>query len=149
MELAHVESITMTNPVFDDNERNRWLAHPEKLRDPRFEAVLRIDPMLRNWPLAAQKLAEWGFDAGDGKTFSPQNIAEGRRFLREWIDRQKAIYLALSLPPEFAYPAPVEDPVAQAGQAALEKIILPVCRRARPALRHDDRLAAAREPGAR
>jgi len=26
MELSNVSSITMTNPVFDDNERNRWLA---------------------------------------------------------------------------------------------------------------------------
>ena len=127
MELSHVESITMTNPVFDDNERQRWLANPEKLRDARFTAVLRIDPMLRNWPLAAQKLTEWGFNAGDGKTLSAANIAEGQRFLREWIDRQKAIYLALSLPPEFTYPAPENDPVAKAGQIALEKIILPVC----------------------
>jgi hypothetical protein len=127
MELSHVESITMTNPVFDDNERARWLADPEKLRDPRFTAVLRIDPMLINWPSAARKMCEWGYDAGDGRTLSERNISEARRCLAEWIDRQKAIYVALSLPPEFAYPAPAGDPVAQAGQIALEKIILPVC----------------------
>ncbi|HUO07353.1 MAG TPA: glucuronate isomerase [Phycisphaerae bacterium] len=127
MELSNVESITMTNPVFDDNERGRWLKSAEVLRsDPRFKAVLRIDPILRNWPLAAQKLTEWGFAAGDGKKLSPKNIEEGQRFLREWLDRQESIYMALSLPPDFRYPAPEGDAIAEAGQIALEKIILPI-----------------------
>jgi hypothetical protein len=127
MELSNVESITMTNPVFDDNERNRWLKEPEKLRsDPRFKAVLRIDPILRNWPVAAQKLNEWGFAAGDGQKLTDKNIEEGKRFLREWLDRQTAIYMAVSLPPDFRYPAPEGDAVAKAGQTALEKIVLAV-----------------------
>lgn len=127
MEVSNVESITMTNPVFDDNERERWLKDSKTLRsDPRFTPVLRIDPILRNWPLAAKKLTEWGFAAGDGVTLSAANIEEGRRFLREWLDRQQAVYMALSLPPEFRYPAASNDPVEKAGQAALEKIILPV-----------------------
>jgi hypothetical protein len=129
MALSNVESITMTNPVFDDNERERWLKNPGALRaDKRFTSVLRMDPILRNWPLAAMKLTEWGFDVGDGEKLSEKNIEEGRRFLREWIERQNAVYLALSLPPEFRFPAGESgnDPVAQAGQLALEKIILPV-----------------------
>ena len=89
---------------------------------------MRIDPILRNWPLAAMKLNEWGFEAGDGEKISERNIEEGRRFFREWIDRQQAVYLAVSLPPEFRYPADeaANDPVAHAGQTALEKIVLPV-----------------------
>ena len=136
MELSNVESITMTNPVFDDNERARWLADAAGLRgDPRFTPVLRIDPMLRNWSLAAKKLTEWGFDAGDGVMLSAKNIEEGRRFLREWLDRQQAIYMALSLPPEFRYPVEEsqisdlrsqKDAASKAGQVALEQIILPV-----------------------
>ncbi len=127
MELSNVESITMTNPVFDDNERNRWLQNPEKLRsDPRFKSVLRIDPILRNWPLAAKKLTEWGFNAGDGQKITDKNIEEAKRFLREWLDRQQAIYMAISLPPDFRYPAPEGDAVAKAGQTALEKIVLPI-----------------------
>src|SRR3954470_1164899 len=47
MELSNVSAITMTNPVFDDNERNRWLSNPDVGNDPRFKAVLRIDPILR------------------------------------------------------------------------------------------------------
>ncbi len=132
MEISNVASITMTNPVFDDNERERWLKSAKVLRsDPRFKSVLRIDPILRNWPLAAKKLTEWGFEAGDGETISDKNVEEGRRFLREWLDRQDAIYMALSLPPEFRYPAEAtgnvgEDVIAKSGQIALEKIILPV-----------------------
>ncbi len=48
MELGNVRSITMTNPVFDDNERNRWQRDAKSIHaDARFRAVLRIDPMLR------------------------------------------------------------------------------------------------------
>src|SRR3954462_12748713 len=36
MQVANVESITMTNPVFDDNERERWLKGITP--DPRFTA---------------------------------------------------------------------------------------------------------------
>lgn len=127
MELSNVESITMTNPVFDDNERERWLKDPEALRDPRFTAVLRIDPILRNWPVAAQKLNEWGYKAGDGTMITADNAAEARRFLSDWLDRQKAIYMALSLPPDFRYPAREDDKVGKLGQTALEQIILPLC----------------------
>ena len=76
--------------------------------------------------MAAKKLTEWGFEAGDGKALSDKNVEAGRRFLREWLDRQNAIYMALSLPPEFRYPAESDDPAEKAGQIALEKIILPV-----------------------
>jgi hypothetical protein len=124
MQLSNVSSITMTNPVFDDNERNRWLQNPAVAGDSRFTAVLRIDPLLRAWPTATKKLAEWGFKVSE--EISAATIEEVRRFLREWIDRQKAIYLAVSLPPEFRYPAG-SDPAEKAGQTILEKAILPVC----------------------
>jgi hypothetical protein len=125
MELANVSSITMTNPVFDDNERGRWLADAVVGIDPRFKAVLRIDPLLRAWPTAAAKLSAWGYRVGE--ELSDATVEEVRRFLRDWIDRQKAIYLAVSLPPEFRHPAPENDPVARAGQAVLERCVLPVC----------------------
>ena len=125
MEIANVNSITMTNPVFDENERSRWLSDPGKLRDSRFKAVLRIDPMLRDVPAAAKTMSDLGY------TMSPDlegsSIEEGRRFLRDWIDRQEAIYLAVSLPPEFRYPANKSDPAAWHGHRMLEQVILPVC----------------------
>jgi hypothetical protein len=124
MELSNVSSITMTNPVFDDNERGRWLSDPNVGSDPRFKAVLRIDPLLRAWPAAAKKLAEWGFKVSE--EISASTIEESRRFLREWIDRQKAIYLAVSLGPEFRFPAE-GDAISRSGQTILERVILPVC----------------------
>lgn len=125
MELSNVRSITMTNPVFDDNERGRWLKDPAALADPRFRAVLRIDPILRDYPTAARRMSEWGYDTS--AEVGQRSVDEARRFLRDWIDRQKAIYLAVSLPPDFRYPADQADPVARAGQAMLKNVVLPVC----------------------
>ncbi|HET6248603.1 MAG TPA: hypothetical protein VFE47_12955 [Tepidisphaeraceae bacterium] len=120
MELANVQSITMTNPVFDDNERARWLANPQALADPRFKAVLRIDPILLDYANAARKMTEWGYAVSAEPT--NRSIDEARRFLRDWLDRQQAIYIAASLPPEWRYPT---SPAA--GQTMLEKVVLPVC----------------------
>jgi hypothetical protein len=125
MQLANVSAITMTNPVFDDNERNRWLKNPSVGSDSRFRAVLRIDPLLRDFPAAAKKLNEWGYAISD--VSSPGTIESARKFLRDWIGRQKAIYLAVSLPPEFRYPADPANAVAAAGQTMLEQVVLPVC----------------------
>lgn len=125
MQIANVERITMTNPVFDDNERARWLKSPQVAADPRFTAVLRIDPILRDWPAAAKKMAEWGYNVSE--EIGQRSIEEARRFLRDWIDRQKAIYVAASLPPEWRYPAAPSDAAARAGQTMMERVVLPVC----------------------
>jgi hypothetical protein len=120
MELGNVSSVTMTNPVFDDNERGRWLKDATSIHaDGRFRAVLRIDPLLRDWPTAARKMSEWGF-ACDEKV-DDATVKNARRFLEHWIDRQRAIYLAVSLPPEFRYPS------GGASDAVFEEVILPVC----------------------
>ncbi len=47
--------------------------------------------------------------------------------MREWVDRTKAIYIAVSLPPTFRFPADRTDAVAQAGQRMLTDVVLPVC----------------------
>lgn len=125
MELSGVEKITMTNEVFDDNERERWLANPNVGADSRFSAVLRIDKMILDWTGAAEKLATWGYDSGSD--VNDPSVAEARRFLREWLDRMKALYVAVSLPPEFRYPVTEPDEKARTGQAVLERVILPVC----------------------
>jgi hypothetical protein len=124
MELSNVERITMTNEVFDTNERNRWLADPSVGKDPRFRAVLRIDRMLLDWPSAAKSLAEWGYHVG--AELDSGTVEEAQRFLREWLERMGAVYIAVSLPPDFRYPAG-NDPVSRAGQTVLEQVVLPVC----------------------
>ncbi|QDU55893.1 hypothetical protein [Aeoliella mucimassa] len=101
MQIAGISRITMTNPVFDDNERNRWLADESIGDDPRFAAVLRFDPLLRDWDMAGAKLREWGYEVS--QELSAATIAEVRRFIRDWVSRIKAIYCAVSLPPGFRY----------------------------------------------
>jgi hypothetical protein len=120
MQLANVDSITMTNPVFDDAEREKWLADAGVGDDPRFKAVLRIDPLLCDWPDAAKKLASWGFAVRED--FAGKTVEESRRFLLEWIRRMRAIYVAVSLPPEFRFP----DPDGGPSDRVLREIVLPV-----------------------
>jgi hypothetical protein len=122
MHLAHVDWITMTNPVFDDHERELWLREPTVGEDRRFRAVLRIDPLLLEWPEAARKLSSWEYKVAED--FSAETVQEAQRFLREWIDRMKAVYVAVSLPPEFSY----SSSGASTGPVAriLSGIVLPV-----------------------
>lgn len=131
MELSGVERITMTNDVFDDAERPLWIDKPEVGGDSRFVGVLRFDQLVIDWPSASAKLREWGYEV-EPQGFTRKTIDEGRRFLREWMDRVGAAYCAVSLPPEFRYPANIEkDNLATdnalAGEQALRKIIIPAC----------------------
>ncbi len=100
-ELANVRKIAMTNSPFDDAERPVWERGLQ--RDPRFVAALRIDPLLCDWPHAAQRLSGWGYRVN--VDLSGPTYAEVRRFLADWTKRIDAQYCMVSLPPDFAYPA--------------------------------------------
>ena len=115
--VANVSRVTMTNDPFDDAERHRWLAGVE--RDARFDAVVRLDPVLLDWPTAAGRLASWGY-ATTSPHPSPRCLGEVRRFLHDWADRTAAVYLAVSLPPTWRYP------VSDAATAVLEGAVLAV-----------------------
>ncbi len=120
MDIAKVDLITMTNPVFDDHERELWERVPGVADDPRFAAVLRIDPLLRDWPGACEKLRTWGYEARPD--FSGKTVDEVKRFLAYWLDKMKAVYAAMSLPPEFRYP----DPANPAGDRFIRECLMPV-----------------------
>jgi len=99
-QTANIKEVVMTNDPFDEAERAVWL---ESYRpDPRFRAALRIDAVLNDWHANWHRLAAWGYDVGEEVT--PQTAKEVRRFLTEWIDRMQAVYLAVSLPPDFIMP---------------------------------------------
>jgi hypothetical protein len=120
MALARVESITMTNDVFDDHERARWLcAEGGPPRDPRFRPALRIDPLVVDWTAASQRLCVWGYPV-ERRVTGP-TLDTVRRFLEEWIDRMKPDYLAVSLPPTFRFPAETQE------SKVLTWAILPTC----------------------
>ena len=115
--LAGIESVAMTNNVFDDRERQAWQGGVRP--DPRFTATLRLDPLVLELAASARRLAEWGYDVGLAET--PAEQEQGRRFLHDWIERTGAVYCAVSLPPEFRFPA--EGEIAR----VLERIVAPVC----------------------
>jgi hypothetical protein len=118
MDLAGVESICMTNSPFDDLERPVWEKGFD--HDPRFEAALRIDPILLDWKNVSQTLKTWGYQTTPDLT--EKTIAEIRRFLEDWTQRINPRYLMVSLTPDFAYPA--QNDCAQ----IIERAILPHCR---------------------
>lgn len=121
MELANVSRITMTNAVFDPNERERWLADPQVGSDPRFAPVLRFDNLLRDWAGAAKLLSEWGYEVYEEQ--SESSLENARRFLRDWLDRTRGIYGAVSLPPSFRYGGADDN---APGSVALREVVLPV-----------------------
>ncbi len=101
-ELSGVHSVVMTNDPFDPTERAIWLAGRET--DPRFQAALRIDPLLNDWAQMPPRLREMGCAvSGD---LGAADLAAVRRLLNEWIERIEPRYLAVSLPPTFAFPDP-------------------------------------------
>jgi len=116
-EVSGVNDVIMTNDPFDDAERKVWL---EAYRpDPRFKAALRVDALLNTWDSAWPRLKQWGYAVTEELT--ENTLKEVRRFLTEWIARMEALYLAVSLPPTFAFP---ED---SPRGVLIEECVLPVC----------------------
>jgi hypothetical protein len=117
-ELSGVTCAVMTNDPFDDAERRVWLEGYEP--DARFQAALRLDQILNTWSQAWPRLKEWGY--GVEERLGQQTLREVRRFLTDWAARMDALYLAVSLPPTFAFP---ED---SSRGILIEECVLPVCR---------------------
>ena len=118
MTRAGLKDVVMTNDPFDDLERPIWLQGYKK--DARFRAALRIDPLLMDFPNAIVRMKEWGY-IGEA-TLNPATVEVVKKFLRDWVVRMDALYMAVSLPPTFKYP---DDSV---GGRVLRDCILPVCR---------------------
>ena len=117
---ARVESVVMTNDPFDGEEARLWEEGAEV--NPRFHAALRIDPMLVGWRGALPALAAQGYEARED--LGGRSAAEARRFLDAWVGRMSPLYLAVSLPDDFNFPADADAVRAR----VLEEIILPTCR---------------------
>ena len=131
MDLAGVHTICMTNSPFDDVERSVW--EGGWTPDARFTSALRIDPLLLDWPVSALRLAAWGYAVTAELT--EDSLSEVRRFLADWCLRTNALYVMVSLPPNFQYPAPTDT------VRLMEHAVLPHCQE------HD--LAFALMPGVR
>ncbi|ASS65426.1 MULTISPECIES: glucuronate isomerase [unclassified Paenibacillus] len=118
MRIAGIGKIVMTNDPFDPAEREVWLAG-KGAEDERFLAALRVDALLNDWPNAVIQLRSLDYDVQE--EWTERTKQETRRFLSEWVDRMNALYLAVSMPGDFAYPA--EDHRSR----MIDEAMIPVC----------------------
>ena len=115
---AGVKEVVMTNDIFNPQEFAVWSKEPKL--DPRFKAVLRIDPLLSLDPTAISLLQKTGY-AADAE-LGGDSVSEIRRFLKDWMLKMDALYVAASLPPTFRVP---EESLRS---RVVEECVLPVCR---------------------
>jgi len=116
--LAGISAVVMTNDPLDPEEAPRWekgaSAHSQ------FHPVLRLDRILNKWPDHFQVLQSKGYKVDDN--LGGNSVSEVRRFLTEWVNRMRPVYMACSLPDTFAYPE------NSARAKLLAESVLPVCR---------------------
>lgn len=99
--LAGVESVVMTNDPLDANEVAFW---NDGLKvDPRFRAALRLDRILNEWSDSCGALVSQGYRVE--RDCSCSTMSEVRRFVEDWARKTSAVYMAVSLPDSFAFPA--------------------------------------------
>jgi hypothetical protein len=117
-DMAGISVVVMTNDPLDPEEAPAWSngAHVH----PQFRPVLRLDKILRHWAANWQVLAAQGYKV-DAQA-SGKSAAEVQRFLFDWYERMRPMYMAVSLPDTFVYPAET------LGNHLLAEAVLPSCR---------------------
>jgi hypothetical protein len=83
-DIARVSGVVMTNDPFDETEGQIWKS--DVSADPRFKSALRLDRLLNTNLVTA-------------------TVTELRRTLNEWIARMNPVYMGVSLPADFSFPA--------------------------------------------
>jgi hypothetical protein len=116
-EMAGISTVVMTNDPLDPEEAPLWLKGVSE--HPQFRAVLRLDKILRQWTANWQVLAAQGYKV-DAQA-SGKSPAEVQRFLFDWCKRMRPMYMAVSLPDTFLYPAET------VGNRLLTEAVLPAC----------------------
>lgn len=99
-QVANLKSVVMTNDPFDPQERDFWLTPTEI--DPRFYTSLRLDTLILRWIEIYPMLQTWGYTVD--KDLTEETLSEIRRFVSDWIQKIKPVYIAVSLPPQFDFP---------------------------------------------
>jgi len=113
-----VSDVVMTNDPFDSREARVWANGARS--DERFHAALRMDRLLNDWEKSAAELSSQGYRVD--VSFGGETAAEVRRFLDKWIGRMRPLYMAVSLPDDFRYPA--DD----ARGRVIREVVLPTAR---------------------
>jgi len=118
LEMAFVSDVVMTNDPFSEQEVQAWQSGLTP--DDRFHASLRLDTLLNEWPAPVDVLKIQ--DLNVSANLSSSTFDELRRFLDKWILRMRPVYMAVSLPDDFQYPA--DDDRTQ----LLKEVIMPTAR---------------------
>ena len=118
LEMAGVSTVVMTNDPLHPEEQLIWMNGVKS--HPQFQAVLRLDRILRDWGGHWQQLAKQGY-AVDAQA-SGKTMSEVRRFLTDWYGRMHPVYMAVSLPDTFQFP---EDTIQN---KVLAEAVIPTCR---------------------
>ena len=118
LDMANVSAAVMTNDPFHTDEARVWCAGGGG--NGRFHAALRLDPLLNQWETTPARLSAQGY--GVSAAIDGQTAREARRFLDEWIARMQPLYMAVSLPSDFAYPE------QSARAELLRQVIFPTAR---------------------
>jgi hypothetical protein len=117
-QMAGVSTVVMTNDPLDPEEAAVWLKGVPNHKQ--FRAVMRLDRILCNWSAHWQVLANQGYQVDEQA--SGKSGAGVRRFLADWYERMRPVYMAVSLPDTFEYPQ------GTVGNRLLKEAVLPVCR---------------------
>ncbi len=118
LRIAGVSDVVMTNDALDPEEQPAWLNGGQK--HAQFHAVLRLDRILWGWPRHWQQLASQGYAVEEKAT--GKSAAEVRRFLSDWHERMRPLYMAVSLTDEFQFP---DESITS---KVLAEVVLPSCR---------------------
>ena len=118
LRIAGVSDVVMTNDPLDPQEQPTWLNGGQK--HAQFHAVLRLDRILWGWPRHWQQLASQGYAVEEKAT--GKSVAEVRRFLSDWHERMRPLYMAVSLTDEFQFP---DESITS---KMLAEAVLPSCR---------------------
>jgi hypothetical protein len=100
-DIARVSGVVMTNDPLDDVEVEFWNSDIDA--DPRFKSSMRLDRLLNDWERAVVTLARRGVSVN--ADLDAASINELRSFLDKWIERMAPVYMGVSLPSDFKFPA--------------------------------------------
>lgn len=118
LKRSRIRSIVMTNDPFDTDEKRIW-ENGLPVHEA-FKPALRIDRMLNTWADVAPLMQAAGYKVDS--SLHGESLGEARRFLGDWIQRMKPLYLAASFPGDFQYPD------ASTRGRLLDEAVLPVCK---------------------
>ena len=116
--IARVSGVVMTNDPLDEKERSQW--ERGFAGDPRFQSSMRLDKLLNDWNRAAAGLSRRGVLVNPD--LDTATITTLRLFLQQSVQRMKPLYLAVSLPADFKFPA---DDIRD---RLLREVVLPTAR---------------------